>query len=244
MSHARRLGILGGTFDPIHVGHLDAADAARAALSLDEILLVPALDPPHRPIDPRATMYQRFALVSLAAADRPVYRVSDMELLRQGPSYTADTLRSLHAQGWRASQLFFILGTDAFAEIATWHDYPSILDLAHFVVIARPGTTIDMAVARTPELRARMCIGEAQGDMGEAQGDIVPRNTAIDEQSTRIFLVEADTRDVSSTQVRERLAAAQPIDDLVPAAVARHILKHHLYGAVDDLHGEDERSRN
>jgi nicotinate-nucleotide adenylyltransferase len=237
MSHARRLGILGGTFDPIHVGHLDAADAARAALSLDEILLVPALDPPHRPIDPRATMYQRFALVSLAAADRPAYRVSDMELLRQGPSYTADTLRSLHAQGWRALQLFFILGTDAFAEIATWHDFPSILDLAHFIVIARPGTTIDMAVARTPELRARMC-------MGEARGDGLPRNTAIDGRSTRIFLVEADTRGVSSTQVRERLAAAQPIDDLVPAAVARHILKHHLYGAVDDLHGEDERSRN
>ena len=237
MSHARRLGILGGTFDPIHVGHLDAADAARAALSLDQILLVPALDPPHRPVDPRATMYQRFALVSLAAADRPAYRVSDMELLRQGPSYTADTLRSLHAQGWRASQLFFILGTDAFAEIATWHDFPSILDLAHFVVIARPGTTIDMAVARTPELRARMCIGETQEDG-------VPRNTAIDGRSTRIFLVEADTRGVSSTQVRERLAAAQPIDDLVPAAVARHILKHHLYGAVDDLHGEDERSRN
>ena len=237
MSHARRLGILGGTFDPIHVGHLDAADAARAALSLDEILLVPALDPPHRPIDPRATMYQRFALVSLAAADRPSYRVSDMELLRQGPSYTADTLRSLHAQGWRASQLFFILGTDAFAEIATWHDFPSILDLAHFVVIARPGTTIDVAVARTPELRARMC-------MGKPEGEGVPRNTAIDGRSTRIFLVEADTRSVSSTQVRERLAAGQPIDDLVPAAVARHILKHHLYGAVDDLHGEDERSRN
>jgi nicotinate-nucleotide adenylyltransferase len=226
----RRLGLLGGTFDPIHFGHLDAADAARTALSLDEILLIPAHDPPHRPIDPRATAYQRFALVSLAVADRPACRVSDIELLRDGPSYTADTLRSLHAEGWLASQLFFILGTDAFAEIATWHDFPSVLDLAHFVVIARPGTTIDMAVARTPELRARMCAP--------------PQGAAIDERSTRIFLVEADTRGVSSTQIRERLAAAQRIDDLVPAAVARHILIHHLYGAVDDLHGEDERSRN
>ena len=162
-------------------------------MSLDQILLIPALDPPHRPIDPRATVYQRFALVSLAVADRPAYRVSDMELLRQGPSYTADTLRSLHAEGWRASQLFFILGTDAFAEIAAWHGFPSFLDLAHFVVIARPGTTIDMAVARTPELRARMCAPQHGG--------------AIDERSTRIFLVEADTRDVSSTEIRERLAA-------------------------------------
>jgi len=235
MSSARRLGILGGTFDPIHFGHLDAADAARTALSLDEILLIPAHDPPHRPIDPRATAYQRFALVSLAVADRPACRVSDIELLREGPSYTADTLRSLHAEGWLASQLFFILGTDAFAEIATWHDFPSFLDLSQFVVIARPGTTIDTAVAHTPELRARMCMGEAQGDSGL-------HNAAIDGPSTRIFLVASDTRDVSSTEIRERLAAAQPIDDLVPAAVARHILKHHLYGAVDDLHGEDERT--
>jgi nicotinate-nucleotide adenylyltransferase len=228
MSRARRLGILGGTFDPIHFGHLDAADAARTALSLDEIVLIPAHDPPHRPIDPRATAYQRFALVSLAVADRPACRVSDIELLREGPSYTADTLRSLHAEGWLASQLFFILGTDAFAEIATWHDFPSFLDLSQFVVIARPGTTIDTAVAHTPELRSRVCAP--------------PPGGAIDERSTRVFLVESDTRDVSSTEIRERLAAAQPIDDLVPAAVARHILKHHLYGAVDDLHGEDERT--
>jgi len=225
MRGARRLGILGGTFDPIHVGHLDAADAARAALSLDEILFVPAHDPPHRPIDPRATSYQRFALASLAVADRPGDRVSDIELLRQGPSYTEDTLRSLHAQGWGALQLFFILGADAFAEIATWHGYPSFLDLSHLIVIARPGATIDMAVARTPELRARMCIGEAPGG-----------------GAPRIFLVEANTRDVSSTGIRERLATAQPIDDLVPAAVARHILTHHLYGAVDDLHGENQRT--
>jgi nicotinate-nucleotide adenylyltransferase len=224
MRRARRLGILGGTFDPIHVGHLDAGDAARAALSLDEILLIPAHDPPHRPIDPSATVYHRFALVSLAVAERAAYRVSDVELVRHGPSYTADTLRSLHAEGWRSSQLFFILGTDAFAEIAAWYGFPSFLDLAHFVVIARPGTTIETAAARTPELRARMCAA--------AHG------ASLSEGPTRIFLVEAQTHDISSSAIRERLAAAQPIDDLVPAPVARHILKHHLYGAVDDLHGE------
>jgi nicotinate-nucleotide adenylyltransferase len=224
MRGARRLGILGGTFDPIHCGHLDAGDAACAALSLDAILLIPAHDPPHRPIDPCASVHHRFALVSLAIAGRDAYRVSDMELVRQGPSYTADTLRSLHAKGWRASQLFFILGTDAFAEIAAWYGFPSFLDLAHFVVIARPGTTIETAAARTPQLRARMC--------GAPQVD------SIADGPTRIFLVEAQTHDVSSTAIRKRLAAAQPIDDLVPAPVARHILKHHLYGAVDDLHGE------
>ena len=227
MSRARRLGVLGGTFDPIHLGHLDAGDAARAALSLDTILLIPAHEPPHRPIYPRASEYHRFALVSLAVAERNGYRVSDIELVRQGPSYTADTLRSLHAAGWNASQLFFILGTDAFAEIAAWYEFPSFLDLAHFVVIARPGTTIETAAARTPQLLTRMCG--------------VPHGEGIADGPTRIFLVEAQTHDVSSTAIRERLAAAQPIDDLVPAPVARHILTHHLYGAVDDLHGENER---
>jgi nicotinate-nucleotide adenylyltransferase len=224
MRRARRLGIFGGTFDPIHLGHLDAGDAACTALSLDTILLIPTHDPPHRPIDPRASVYHRFALVSLAVAERRAYRVSDMELVRQGPSYTADTLRSLHAEGWRASQLFFILGTDAFAEIAAWYGFPSFLDLAHFVVIARPGTTIETAAARTPQLRARMCVA--------------PYGESVADGPTRIFLVEAQTHDVSSTAIRERIVAALPIDDLVPAPVARHILKHHLYGAVDDLHGE------
>lgn len=236
MRGARRLGILGGTFDPIHLGHLDAGDAACAALSLEAVLLIPAHDPPHRPIDPRASEYHRFALVSLAIAGRDAYRVSDMELVRQGPSYTADTLRSLHAEGWRASQLFFILGTDAFAEIAAWYGFPSFLDLAHFVVIARPGTTIETAAARTPQLRARMC----GAPMTRRHTDVVPDCDVdgIADGPTRIFLVEAQTHDASSTAIRERLAAGQPIDDLVPAPVARHILKHHLYGAVDDLHGE------
>ena len=207
----RRLGVLGGTFDPIHYGHLDAAEAAREAVSLDEVLFLPAHDQPLRTHDPHASGFHRFAMAALAIAGSRGYRVSDMELVREGTSYTIDTLRDLHAEGWDASQLFFILGTDAFAEIANWRGYPAVVEAARFVVIARPGTTLDAALARAPELR------------------------------TRVSLVEAHTRDVSSTAIRGRLSAQQSIDDLVPAAVARHILAHHLYGAVDHLHGEDER---
>ena len=224
---SRRLGILGGTFDPIHVGHLDAADAASAALALDEIVLIPAHDQPLRVSEPRATVYHRFALAALAVEDRPGWRVSDMELVRQGRSYTEQTLGALHHCGWRASQLFFILGTDAFAGIASWHGYPHVLDLAHFAVIARPGVTIDEADARIPELRSRM--------------SPPPRGPENIEGPPRIFLVHAHTRDVSSTMIRERLASGLPIDDLVPPRVVRHIQKHHLYGAVDNLHGEDQR---
>jgi nicotinate-nucleotide adenylyltransferase len=210
----RRLGVIGGTFDPVHFGHLDAAAAARCALGLDEVVFIPTHDPPHRPADPRAAGFHRFALVALAINDTPGYRVSDEELRRQGNSYTSDTLRSLHAQAWRPSQIFFILGADAFAEIASWREFPAVLDAANFVVIARPGTATRAALARTPELHARVRTVSPSGS---------------DDDSTGIFLVEAATRDVSSTTIRARLAAGQPIDDLVPLPVARHIAAHHLY---------------
>jgi len=224
MTAARRIGVLGGTFDPIHFGHLDAAEAARTALALDEVLLLPSHDPPHRRSDPLASAFHRFALVALAITDLPGYRVSDMELTRPGHSYTADSLRALHATGLQPSQIFFILGTDAFAEIATWREFPQVLGSAHFVVIARPGTTLDAAAARTPELHGQL----------HRAGDAMPQDG-----KTRIILVEARTRDISSTIIRARLAARQPIEDLVPATVARHIVMHHLYGRVDDLHGND-----
>jgi nicotinate-nucleotide adenylyltransferase len=209
-----RLGVLGGTFDPIHYGHLDAAAAARESLSLDEVRFVPTHHQPLRTNGTGASAFHRFAMVTLAINGCASYRVSDAELRREGTSYTIDTLRQLHAEGWNTSQIFFILGADAVAEIAHWRGYPEILDAARFVVVTRPGVTLDAAVGRTPGLAAR------------------------------VSLLEAQTRDVSSTAIRQRLAAGESIDDLVPAAVSRHILAHHLYGAVDQLHGEDERIRS
>jgi nicotinate-nucleotide adenylyltransferase len=221
----RRLGILGGTFDPVHVGHLDAASAAQSALALHEVMFVPSHDPPHRTTDPHATSFHRLALVALAINDAKASTVSDLELLRGGTSYASDTLRVLHAAGWAPAQLFFILGADAFAEIATWHEFPFVLNATNFAVIARPGTTIEAALARTPELLSRTQPASASGDRSDQTG---------------IFLVEAPTRDVSSTLIRRRIAAGQSICDLVPAAVARHIAAHNLYITEDVLHGHDQ----
>jgi nicotinate-nucleotide adenylyltransferase len=229
MTARGRLGILGGTFDPIHLGHLDAAAAARAALALDEVWFVPLRDPPHRSDRPRATVFHRFALVALALDEREGCRVSDLEVSRAGPSYTADTLRSLAAAGWMPSQIFLILGSDAFAEIPTWREYPRVLDAAHFAVIARPGTTLDAAVGRTPELGRRIV----------GAGASLP-----DPPATAVVLVEAETRDVSSTIVRARIAGQRPVDDLVPAAVARYIGVHHLYEPVGPLHGQEQTHRS
>lgn len=222
MSDRRRIGLLGGTFDPVHFGHLDAADAARTRLALDEILLIPSHVPPHRQVQPRASSHERFALLALAVQDRPGYRVSDAELERQGPSFTVDTLRHLHADGWQPLQLFFILGADAFADIGMWREFPAVLDAAQFVVIARPGATLEHALARNPALRSRVKPADA---------------AAADTGQTGIFLVEARTRDVSSTAIRDRIAAGQNIDDLVPAAVARYIAANDLYQTVNELHG-------
>jgi nicotinate-nucleotide adenylyltransferase len=219
MSDGRRIGLLGGTFDPIHYGHLDAADAAQQHLGLDDVLFVPSNVPPHRHTGPTASGYDRYALIALAIQDRPRYRASAMELERSGHSYTVDTLHRMQEQGLRPWQMFFIIGSDAFAEIATWHRYPEVLDAANFAVIARPGTSLADAMTRTPTLASRISHEDART------------------QRTGVFLVEAQTRDVSSTVIRRHLAAGQRIDDLVPAAVARYIATHDLYATVNHLHG-------
>jgi nicotinate-nucleotide adenylyltransferase len=216
MTHALRLGILGGTLDPVHFGHLDAAEAARRALALDQVWLVPSYDPPHRESDPLASPFHRFAMVTLVAAEHPAYRASDLELCRAGASYTVDTLRDLHARGWAASQLFFIIGVDAFGEVASWRAYPAVLEAANYVVVARAGSPASQVVAHTPELESRMASAAAGSPAGPG---------------TRIFPLEARTRDVSSSLIRERLRHSQNIGDLVPPSVERHIMTYGLYGS-------------
>jgi nicotinate-nucleotide adenylyltransferase len=214
-----RTGILGGTFDPVHEGHVAAADAACRALALDRVLFVPSHQPPHRSAPPRASLFHRFAMVSLAIASHPRLVASDVELQVPGPSYTAVTLRRLREAGGPSLQLFFITGIDAFAEIAAWHDYPAVLDLAHFVVISRPGQSFDVLRERLPALAARMRPVEARGP--DAQTGT----------TCAIFLVNAGTPGVSSTEVRERAARVETLTGLVAPEVERHIKKHRLYGS-------------
>jgi nicotinate-nucleotide adenylyltransferase len=224
MTGSRRLGVLGGTFDPVHLGHLDAADAARAALALDVLRLVPTGNPPHRPAGAHAPPADRVTMARLAVANRPGFEVSEMEVARAGRSYTADTLRALHAEGWGAAQIFFILGLDAFADIATWREFPAVLDGAHFVVISRPGATAGDVIARHPALAARV----------QPPGPL-PAGSA-----TTVVPIEARTRDVSSSDIRRRLARGESVDALVPPAVAAYIRAHGLYRTADELHDRPE----
>jgi nicotinate-nucleotide adenylyltransferase len=221
---ARRLGVFGGTFDPIHVGHLDAAAAARTALALDDVLFLPSHVPPHRSADPRATMFHRFAMVTLATHGLPASRVSDLELRRPGASYTYETLAALHAEGWAPSQLFFILGADAFAEIAKWRAFDQVIAGTNLAVVGRTGTSLETALDRAT-LRPRLRPLEHARESWATTG---------------VYLIEAATRDVASTQIREELAAGRSITRLVPEPVERHIIRHGLYGAVDRLHGDTQ----
>jgi len=228
--HAARTGIMGGTFDPIHLGHLDAAVAARAALGLDEVWLMPARLPPHRMAEPRASVYHRLAMVRLAADLHAGLVASDLEVNAPGPSYTSATLDRLAGMGWQPWQIFFITGADAFVEIATWRDYPGLLDRAHFVVVSRPGVAVSALASRLPALAPRLIAPGAGAEAARARSG-----------STAVFLIDAPTADVSSTDIRARAATGRPLAGMVPAAVEHYIRQHGLYGpssTADDLHDD------
>ena len=208
------IGILGGTLDPIHCGHLAAAAAGRDAFELSRVLVLPSRIPPHRPVQPVASPFHRFAMACLAVSGLPGFEASDDELRAEGPSYTADTLERQLAGGLRPSEIYFITGADAFADIATWKRYPAVLDLANFVVVARPGHAIESLRQRLPALADRMHTGE------------VPRQP---QATPAIYLLPAPTPDVSSTLVRERLRRDESIGGLVPPLVEAHIHQHRLY---------------
>ena len=218
MTARPRVGLLGGTFDPIHLGHLAAARAAQHALDLDTVRLLVSARPPHRPDSPRASEYHRLEMLRLAvaeaaASDGARLEVSDLELERAGPSFTFDTLQTLHAEGLTPLQIVFITGADAFAEIETWHRYPDVLDAAHFAVLARPGTTLAGLSQRLPALASRMI-----------SADALDRAT-----TTRIILVDCQTPDVSSTAIRARARRGESLDGMVSPAVAAYISQNALY---------------
>ena len=150
---------------------------APAPTALERALL-PSRTPPHRNAEPRASAFHRFAMAALAAAERGM-SVSDLEVRREGPSYTALTLEALHREGFAPAQLFFITGSDAFADVATWYDYPRILQLANFVVVSRPG-------APRPS-------------------ELIPNPQSLIPGAPTVLSVEADTPNVSSTEIRRRV---------------------------------------
>jgi len=224
----RRVGVFGGTFDPVHYGHLRPAARAVAALALDELVWVPAGRPPHKLDEERTPFAHRFAMLALATQDDERSVVSEIEAERPGPTYTYDTLVELRGRRPDA-RLYFLMGSDSFAQIATWHRWDELLALASLIVLRRPTAWGSELLARAPEpLRSRVVEVHAGAVAGADGGG-----------AHRVFLVDHEPYAISSTAVRERVRDGAPLAELMPAAVGRYVAKHRLYRGGEK--GADER---
>jgi nicotinate-nucleotide adenylyltransferase len=206
----RRLGVLGGTFDPIHHGHLVAAQEACYQLELDQVLFVPAGTPPHKPSGPITHARHRQRMIELAIGDRPCFALSRVDMDRPGPHYTADMLHLLKDEWGPGTALFFIEGADSLADILDWYQPRRIVELAEIAVVDRPGAQLDM-------------------DRLEQH---LPGITA------RLHRVHMPLLDISSTDLRERVRQGRPIDYLLPREVRDYILEYELY--LEAYHYEEE----
>lgn len=211
-----RLGILGGTFDPIHLGHLRVAEEIGEELELEKVYLIPAAVPPHKDTRPVTPFHHRFAMAQLAARESPRLEALDLEGRRHGLSYSIETLRQMGQMFRPKPSLFFILGTDAFLEIKTWKEYERLFDHANFVVINRPGNPTE---AWKPFLQSL--------DLGFVPGD--ERDVLAHPSGNVLIYKEATLMDISSTQIRKLVAEGRSIRFLVPESVRQYLLKEGLY---------------
>jgi nicotinate-nucleotide adenylyltransferase len=211
---APAVGVFGGTFDPIHFGHLRPAQEAMQKLALTELRFIPAAQPPHRP-PPQASAAQRLAMVELAIRDLPGLRADDRELRRGGVSYTVLTLESLRAELGNAS-LCLLIGADQFRSFESWHRWQEIPDLAHLVVLNRPGATTD---SQPVWARARVC-----GDYN------ILRTTP----AGRLAFLSVRPQDISATDIRAALAHGESVQGRLPEAVLDYIRTNHIYDGHQD----------
>jgi nicotinate-nucleotide adenylyltransferase len=197
-----KLGVLGGTFDPVHLGHLKMAEAAKNALGLERVLLVPAGQPLTRVNQQVSPAGQRLEMLRLAVQDRPGLEVSPIEIERPGPTYTIDTLAALKTQFGKETEIYFILGWDSLAQLPGWRHPALLVNMCRIVAVPRPGYS--------------------KPDMDALEGRISGLKNSV------IFL-EQPYIDISATEIRKMAANGETIDRLVPAPVAEYIKKHNMY---------------
>lgn len=221
----KRVGVFGGTFDPPHLGHLILAEEIREAFGLAEVHFMPCNEPPHKDREDLTDAKHRFAMVVAATLHNPTFVASPIEVNRPGKSFSIDTVREMHETMGDDTELVFVTGLDAFLEIETWQEYEQFLDLCQVIVVSRPGHGFE-DVARLPDW-----INERTVDLRGSEGSPADRFPA---EGRCIFLTDAVHIDISSTEVRRRVAAGSSVRYKVPAEVERYIRANGLYrsGAV------------
>lgn len=218
------IGLFGGTFNPIHRGHLWAASEVKKRFNLDQISLIPAALPPHKAPGQVAKADDRLAMINLAVADFSGFTVSDVELNRSGPSYTIDTIRYFKQSLGEDARIYLIMGLDAFIEIHTWKSHQELLEQIAFIVIARPGE--GYADARQGwEVLAAYLKSTLSADFQFGNADAC--YTSKGKQP--IYIRDVKALDISSTKIREKVKKKQSIEGLVPPGVADYIRLKGLY---------------
>lgn len=210
----KSIALFGGTFDPIHLGHLEVAREARERLDCDKLIFVVARTPPLRDA-PLATPEQRLAMLGLAIADDPHFEIDARELERPGRSFTVDTLEALREELGDQVALLWLLGADAFAALPQWHRWRELLRLAHLVILDRPGPHVELPLAL--EKVALACATDRLEDLQSAPAG-------------RIYHLHQRTVAVSATQIRKLISEGRSAANLLPSSVWAYISEHGLYG--------------
>lgn len=215
----KRIGVYGGTFDPIHNGHLQVAGAIIDAFALDQMLLIPAFVPPHKKGRTITSPFHRYAMLALATAESEVMRLSPLELEAPARPWTIDTLDQLR-ELQPSAQLFFLMGADSFAEITSWREYERLLSKYHIIVAWRPGF-------ENGDLAGGELAPWLQTHIVDLRGGRLPDETIPEE--SRTWLTDYLEVNISSSGIREALREGRSVDNDVPRAVARYIEKYQLY---------------
>jgi nicotinate-nucleotide adenylyltransferase len=224
---ATRLGIMGGTFDPIHLGHLRAAEEIYWAFGLDQIVFVPAARPPHKDEAVVASALHRYEMVSLATVFTPYFTVSSVELQRPGKSYSVETVQELRKSHGPGTLLYFIVGVDAFLEMSEWRRARDLLALSRVIVTARPGWRLD-EVEHLLAPRQRAVLGHPTFRAFKI-ADIDPACIEAERRPREVLLVEVVSLDIASREIRQLVEEGRSIRHLVPDTVAAYMAKNRLY---------------
>ncbi len=215
---AEAIGLLGGTFDPIHYGHLRLAEEMGEVLDLGEVRILPAGQPPHRG-QPRAANHHRLEMVRRAVADNPRFVLDSREVHKPSPSYSVETLAALRQELPADTALILFMGADAFLGLTTWHRWQELLDLVHLAVAHRPGFTSAMWEDALPESLRRLLATRRSDQAGE-----------LSEKSAGLIHLHAITQlDISASQIRERVLRRKSLRYLLPDSVIDYIYENHLY---------------
>lgn len=211
-----RIGLMGGTFNPVHLAHLRIAEEARELCALDRVLFIPAADPPHKPLAGEVPFAQRYEMVRLAIGGNPAFEMSDIEGRRRGKSYSIDTINSFRAE-YPGAALFFIIGSDSFLEIGLWHRYAEIFRHCSLIVVERPSRPIADPLGALPVA--------IRGEFGYNAASCL-----LEHQSgQQVHLMRGCPMAISSTEIRRLAAAGRSITYLVPPEVEAYIKQQRIY---------------